>query len=443
MVRMPRLSDITALVAALALPAAALASAPLPQTGGVQAPAPAPSKAPDATPAATAPATTATPTSAPGYIRPPAAVLAFAAPAVRALQARGAWPRPGGDLGAPATRRELARVLAALRPGVALAGPPAVDVPAGDPDARAVARVVRAGWITRRGGGAFEPDGPLTAAVLDAAVVRWLGLAPERRGLQQIADGAGVRLKTPPGFATEVLVREARLRRNYPASQDQYELGMGDTVRRADLADVVFRATSLAAHRKANLSVFRTIQLPVLSDAQRSIVERAFSYVGHPYIWGGESPSTSSPWGGQQHAGFDCSGLVWGVYKLGVPGNEGDGQGTPGGRTADQMAWESPAQNIRLEALQTGDLIFFGPNGMQSPRGSIGHVGIALGNGWMIHSSGSISGPSVTYLKTYWPDGMTWGRRLPQTGAAAPTPAEAAPTTPLPVRPASAVAAPR
>jgi len=326
-------------------------------------------------------------------------------------------------------------VLAALRPGAhAPGGQPAVDVPAADPDRRALALAVRAGWITRRGGGAFEPDAALTAAILDAAVVRWLGLAPERRGLQQIADATGVRLKTPPNFATEVLAREARLRRNYPASQDQYELSAADTVRRADLADVVFRAATLPGHRRAMLATFRTIRLPALNSAQRAIVERAFSYVGHPYIWGGESPSTDSPWGGQQHAGFDCSGLVWGVYKLGVVANERDGQGIPGGRTADQMAWENPAQNIHLNALQAGDLIFFGPNGARSPRGSIGHVGIALGGGWMIHSSGSISGPSVSYLKTYWPDGMTWGRRLPQTGVGGPAPSEAAPTTPLPAQ---------
>jgi cell wall-associated NlpC family hydrolase len=76
------------------------------------------------------------------------------------------------------------------------------------------------------------------------------------------------------------------------------------------------------------------------------------------------------------------------------------------------MAWERPRQRVPLEELAPGDLVFFGDRGRRSRRGTISHMGIALGNGWMAQSSGSRGGVSVTFLADYWTEGQAFGRRV-------------------------------
>ena len=96
------------------------------------------------------------------------------------------------------------------------------------------------------------------------------------------------------------------------------------------------------------------------STKGQAIVDIATQYLGIPYRYGGSSPST----------GFDCSGFVKYVYaQAGVTLNR---------VAADQMSngiWVDPSQ------LQPGDII-----GFYSSSGYIGHVGIYVGNGMMIHS---------------------------------------------------------
>jgi cell wall-associated NlpC family hydrolase len=86
------------------------------------------------------------------------------------------------------------------------------------------------------------------------------------------------------------------------------------------------------------------------------VVGIAMQYLGTPYRWGGSSPST----------GFDCSGFIMYVYaQMGVSLPHSTyalwGMGSPVSR--DQLA--------------PGDVVFF--NGL-------GHAGIYIGGGSMIHS---------------------------------------------------------
>lgn len=94
-----------------------------------------------------------------------------------------------------------------------------------------------------------------------------------------------------------------------------------------------------------------------------------------------------------------------------------------GGRTADDMAWERPAERVEASgaaaaALLPGDLVFFGTDGARTPRGQVSHAGIALGSGWLIHSSGSRAGVSISPLGSYWPSGIAVGRRVGALGGA-------------------------
>lgn len=95
------------------------------------------------------------------------------------------------------------------------------------------------------------------------------------------------------------------------------------------------------------------------SSKGQAVVELAKQYLGTPYVYGGSSPS-----------GFDCSGFVYYIYKqMGVTLN----------RTSyDQM---NNGSYVDKSQLQPGDIV-----GFRSSNGSIGHVGIYVGNGMMIHS---------------------------------------------------------
>ncbi len=107
--------------------------------------------------------------------------------------------------------------------------------------------------------------------------------------------------------------------------------------------------------------------LKAVRATQARIVQISRQFLGAPYLWGGTSPK-----------GFDCSGFVqtvFGLSNIALP------------RDASQQAKEGrevdPGENF--EALQPGDLIFFG----DSP-GRISHVGISLGDKLYVHSSFSV-----------------------------------------------------
>ena len=98
----------------------------------------------------------------------------------------------------------------------------------------------------------------------------------------------------------------------------------------------------------------------------------ARSKLGCKYVWGARGPKT-----------FDCSGLVY--YCLHQSGSS-IGRYTAAGYS-EVTRWSKVTS---LSALKRGDLIFF--HDKNSSR--IGHVGIALGNGYMIDAS-SVNGKVV------------------------------------------------
>ncbi len=89
------------------------------------------------------------------------------------------------------------------------------------------------------------------------------------------------------------------------------------------------------------------------------IVADAETYLGTPYVWGGENP----------RSGFDCSGLVQWVYA-------------EAGISLPRVAQDQYDAGPHLPAgatLYPGDLVFFG-----SGPSAVEHVGIYVGNGDMI-----------------------------------------------------------
>lgn len=82
----------------------------------------------------------------------------------------------------------------------------------------------------------------------------------------------------------------------------------------------------------------------------------AVERLGVPYRYGGESPES----------GFDCSGLIrWSYARVGVdvPHNS--------------RALYSVGEEVETEAMRAGDVLFFE---------GLGHVGLYLGSGRMVHA---------------------------------------------------------
>jgi cell wall-associated NlpC family hydrolase len=67
------------------------------------------------------------------------------------------------------------------------------------------------------------------------------------------------------------------------------------------------------------------------------------------------------------------------------------------------------SKRIAFSRLAPGDVVFFGSAGTRSRPSQIGHAGIYLGSGWMIHSSGQ--GVAVTPLTGWYRQSFAWGRR--------------------------------
>ena len=196
------------------------------------------------------------------------------------------------------------------------------------------------------------------------------------------------------------MARQLGLRYDHDSAHDAQELYPWQAITRAEaawsLATVLSFDGSQQAYARDVLSRF---QLPAYTSAQRAALRLAVSKVGMPYVWGGETDRAGSWFGWQAHGGYDCSGLVWRVFKLGrLPAGA-----RIHGRTAAAMAAEIPrAQRLHMDQVEPGDLLFFGPGRIwqRASEARIVHVGIALGNGFMINSSSQ--GVTVAPLFEDW-----------------------------------------
>src|SRR5690625_64972 len=113
------------------------------------------------------------------------------------------------------------------------------------------------------------------------------------------------------------------------------------------------------------------------------VIEASRSYIGTPYVWGGDSPN-----------GFDCSGFIQYVYKtqdITIP------------RTVSDI-WNF-AQPV--ESPSVGDLVFF-----ETYQPGPSHLGIYLGDGKFIHA-GASRGVEISELKTsYWDQRYLGAKRI-------------------------------
>jgi cell wall-associated NlpC family hydrolase len=111
----------------------------------------------------------------------------------------------------------------------------------------------------------------------------------------------------------------------------------------------------------------------VKKPTQADIVNNAKKFLGLPYLWAGTSAY-----------GFDCSGIIYAVYK-------NYGMLIP----RDSFYQATKGTFVSKQNLQPGDLVFFAYNG---GRGKVYHVGIYIGSGKMIHAPNSSSNVRIEAL---------------------------------------------
>jgi cell wall-associated NlpC family hydrolase len=105
--------------------------------------------------------------------------------------------------------------------------------------------------------------------------------------------------------------------------------------------------------------------IPTVGERAAAI---AVTEVGVPYRWGGASPA----------AGFDCSGLVYWAYgRLGIE------------LPHSSYALYGRGRQVARSRMKPGDLLFFS---------GLGHVGIYIGRGRMVHAPHSGSRVEVIRL---------------------------------------------
>jgi cell wall-associated NlpC family hydrolase len=250
---------------------------------------------------------------------------------------------------------------------------------------------------------------PVTVTQLDARLVRALGLSATAATFGANARAAG--LAVPSRFGTETVARLLGLRTNHPAAQDGLELLPSDLVTRAETAYSVARILRFGGWETQHAEdAAATFELPQVRGWQKRVLDTAVRFVGFPYVWGGTSEKAEAPFGVDAPGGFDCSGFVWRVYKVQAYSGGAALAATIKGRTTYQMSGEVPrSKRIGFAKLQPADVVFFGPAGPRSKPGSVGHAGIYLGGGWMIHSSGQ--GVAVTPLTGWYREQFAWARR--------------------------------
>jgi cell wall-associated NlpC family hydrolase len=254
-----------------------------------------------------------------------------------------------------------------------------------------------------------DPDAEVPIAELDAKIVRALGLRPDARTFQRKVKEAG--LQPPRRLGNEVVARLIWLRFNHPQEDDGLELRPQDPATRAEAAYSLARALQISQWDRDNVHALAdSFSLPTYGDWPKRVLQRAVRFIGYPYIWGGMSEHQQVTFGVTSRGGFDCSGFVWRVYKLQPYPNGGSLSSVLQGRTTYQMSGEVPkSKRIPFDRLKAADVTFFGSDGPRSSPSEVDHTGIALGNGWMIHSSSQ--GVAFVPLTGWYRDRFAWARR--------------------------------
>jgi cell wall-associated NlpC family hydrolase len=274
--------------------------------------------------------------------------------------------------------------------------------------------------INKAFGGGFKRDkGEVTAFEVGKTLVKALDFKHVALHLANVKAADGWSPEGGKRFGYEVVARSLGLRHDRSTSEEHLEASSEDALNQGDVLWAVWQAkTSPDTYTAGNLANF---SLGKLDATQKKIVEFAFSLAGTPYIWGGEwidKTPASYPYGAQPHGGVDCSGFTWYVMREKVsgwsPNRPYEGFSLPERSSAQMASATKPKKRLGFKKLQPADLVFFASGGRDASPASVYHVGLYLGKGWMIDSSGSKDGVSLSYMGSgsWYLGQFAFGRRI-------------------------------
>jgi cell wall-associated NlpC family hydrolase len=169
------------------------------------------------------------------------------------------------------------------------------------------------------------------------------------------------------------------------ADRDQAKtiLGEADNARdkisaeRKKISKLIMEQTKLLrrlnAYKSGNTNSTGARYTGSASGSARSALQFAYAQIGKPYRYGGTGPGS-----------YDCSGFAQASWRAG-------GVSLPR-TTYSQWAWGAN-RRVSLDALQPGDLLF---------SKGLGHMGIYVGNGQMVHAPQTGDVIKIVTLDGYW-----------------------------------------
>lgn len=124
------------------------------------------------------------------------------------------------------------------------------------------------------------------------------------------------------------------------------------------------------------------------------IISTGLQYLGTPYVFNAPSYQTDV---------FDCSSFT--QYIFGV-------NGIPLPRNSRQQA--KAGLPVSFDQIQKGDLLFFTTKTRKNGKGlsKIGHVGVYIGNGHILHTYRQGKKVMISELNSYWKTAFVAAKRV-------------------------------
>jgi cell wall-associated NlpC family hydrolase len=266
------------------------------------------------------------------------------------------------------------------------------------------------------GGGYSRRSGKVKAAEVSRALVRALGKGSVAKHLDRVRARGGWDPGISKSEAFQIVAKEMGLR--HDSTVETEDAGGNEKILGAELAWAVWRAKT--GSNPYGADALKDFDLKKLSRRQKKVVRFAFNQVDEPYVWAGEWESRTPagyPYGAQAQGGYDCSGFTWYVLRNNSSGWHPKKRPYNGWSLRDRSSsymGRNARPRLRYRELRPGDVMLFASGGRKSGASAIYHAGVNLGGGWMIDSSGSQAGVSLSAVGhgSWYRDDFAWGRRV-------------------------------